>query len=633
MSRPITIDEVKSFPFSGVRGCHLSLDGRRVAYSHRSTITIFDLEEWCSETSFDGTFARWSPADPNLLAYVKSDRSGIFIRHVDGTERHLGESIGTVQTEEWTFGGHPLTLDWSFDGKFLATVVERDPAKKNTSSNEDADGTEVVNVFPDASTDALVVLDVSMGAVTFEFFPAAYETYWNIAWHPSGDWLTVVSNGSDSPEPVDPSDYSFETGFPDPDWHLYDIDVRDGQKKSRVGPRANEMGLIKWSPDGTKLALGYSPYVGEVRPLCALMERDSNQIEILSEDYYCDQVLYWAPDSRKLYVNGLKGLSARVVCVDTVSKSTEEVVDWTGRTSLSGVSQDGQTLLIHWRGLNNLSDVYVVSLDSGESKAVTHFTDQLNVYELPTSEVVEWPSYDGLVLQGVVVSPHGQPMSPDRPTIVDLHGGPIGAGEAISQPIWNWLVSEGFQVFAPDFRGSQQYQFAETPAEDMNYRDVMSGIEWLAQNGKCDPTKMGLTGFSYGAYLGSYVIGQTSCFRAAVISGADYGYMGLFQLGLHVARNAVRENDKWKATLEIPDWYFMQGIYYADRVETPVLLFQGEHDIPPIEAKMYATYLSDAGTEVEFVMYRGEGHIPISANKDRLERMLRWFRKYLMESN
>ena len=109
--------------------------------------------------------------------------------------------------------------------------------------------------------------------------------------------------------------------------------------------------------------------------------------------------------------------------------------------------------------------------------------------------------------------------------------------------------------------------------------------------------------------------------------------MGLFQLGLHVARNAVREDDKWKATLEIPDWYFMQGIYYADRVETPVLLFQGEHDIPPIEAKMYAQYLSDAGTEVEYVMYRGEGHIPISANKDRLERLLRWFRKYLVESD
>ena len=117
--------------------------------------------------------------------------------------------------------------------------------EKDTSSNESRDGIEVVNVSPDVSTDALVILDVSTGTVTFELSPAAYETYWNIAWHPSGEWLTVVSNGSDSPDPVDPSDYSFETGHVDPDWHLYDIDVRDGQKKSRVGPRANEMGHDK----------------------------------------------------------------------------------------------------------------------------------------------------------------------------------------------------------------------------------------------------------------------------------------------------------------------------------------------------------------------------------------------------
>ena len=110
MSRTITIDEVKSFPFSGVRGCHLSLDGKRVAYSYRRNITIFDLNRWCAETSFDGVFPRWSPTNPNLLAYVKSDYSGIFIRHVDGSEQHFGESIGTVRTEEWAFG-HPYTLD------------------------------------------------------------------------------------------------------------------------------------------------------------------------------------------------------------------------------------------------------------------------------------------------------------------------------------------------------------------------------------------------------------------------------------------------------------------------------------------------------------------------------------------
>ena len=280
-----------------------------------------------------------------------------------------------------------------------------------------------------------------------------------------------------------------------------------------------------------------------------------------------------------------------MICLDTASKRTEEVVNWIGRVRPSGLSQDGRTLLVHWRGLNNFRDVYVVSLDLGHSKAVTHFTDQLDEYELPMSEVVEWKSYDGLTLQGVVVSPCGKPMSPEHSTIVFLHGGPIGAGEAVSDPEWMWLTTQGFQIFAPDFRGSQQYQFVNRPNEEMNYRDVMSGIEWLVQNGKCDPLKMVLSGHSYGAFLGAYIIGQTNRFRAAVLSGGMYGYSIMIQLGLHVARRAVREDDTWKASVDIPDWILMYGIYYAEQVETPVLLFQGEHD-DPIEAEMYTENLS-----------------------------------------
>ena len=632
MRKPFTIDDVIPIPSSGVSRCHLSLDGKWVAYSYQGNITIFNLERWCSETSFDGDYPRWSSADPNALAYLKSNHSGVFIRRVDGAERHLGERVGSVKTGEWDYGGQ--TLEWSFDGRFLATIVERDSEETGTGAIKGTDDIKVVDLSPGLSADALVILDVSIGAVTFEGLAEHYETYECLAWHPSGNWLTVLSNGSDPRARVDEhSMYSFETDHRAPDWHLFDIDLKDGKKKSRVGPRANEMNLIKWSPDGTKLALAYSPYWGETRPVCAMMEQDSDQIQILSEEYYCDMVVYWGNDSRKLFFGGLKGINHRVVCADAATKRTEEIVKWIGRARPSGVSQNGRTLLVHWRGLNNLRDIYAISLDSGQSKAVTHYTDQLDEYELPTSEVVEWPSYDGLVLQGVVVSPCGESISPKRPTIVFLHGGPIGAGEAVSDPEWIWLATQGFQIFAPDFRGSQQYQFVKRPNEEMNYRDVMSGIEWLVQNGKCDPSKIVLSGFSYGAFLGAYIIGRTNRFRAAVLSGGNYGYSSMFQLGLHVSRQAVREDDTWKASVDIPDWFLMFGISYVEQVETPVLLFQGEHD-EPIEAEMYAEYLSDFGKAVEYVLYKGEGHDLFQNKrryKDRLERKLRWFRKYLSE--
>ena len=74
MRKSFTIDDVLSFPFSGVtRGrCHLSLDAKRVAYRYEGNIIIFNLEKWCPEASFAGGCPRWSPTDPNVLAYLKS---------------------------------------------------------------------------------------------------------------------------------------------------------------------------------------------------------------------------------------------------------------------------------------------------------------------------------------------------------------------------------------------------------------------------------------------------------------------------------------------------------------------------------------------------------------------------------
>ena len=632
MHKSFTIDDVLSFPPSGVtRGrCHLSSDAARAAYRYGKNIAVFNLESWCLETSFVGDCPRWSPTDPNVIAYLKPNQCGVFIRSVEGAERHLGEKIGSVKTGEWTYGGH--TLEWSFDGRLLSALVERDSEETDSGSTEGTEGVEVVNLSPAASADSLVVLEVQTGNVTFEKAADAYETYECVAWHPSGDWVTVISERLGTEVDVTEK-FSFETGHWVFDYHLFDIDLKYGRKSGRVGPGAGEMGLLKWSPDGEKLAFGYSPYPVEARPVCAMIERESDRIQILSEDYWCDQVAYWSQDSRKLYFNGLKGLSHRVVCVDTDTKRTEETVDWTGWTYLGGISQDGKTLLIHWEGLNNLRDVFAVSVDSGQSKAVTHYTDQLEEYQLPTSEVVEWQSYDGLTLEGVVVSPVGQSMSAERPTIVFLHGGPVGAGQAISDLEWAWLTTQGFQIFAPDFRGSQQYRYVEPPNEETNYRDVMSGIEWLAQSGKCDPSNIALNGLSYGAILGAYIIGQTNRFRAAVLSGGSYGYTDLFVLGLHVGRNAVREDDKWKARLHVPDWILTSGICYVEQVETPVLLFQGGHD-EPFEAQMYANYLADAGKTVEYVLYKDEGHDLFEnkrGHRDRLERKLRWFRKHLSE--
>ena len=615
MSRPITIDEVISSPFGGVGECHISTDGKRVAYTSRGTITIFNLEKWYAEVSFEGNYPKWSPADPEVLAFLKPNSSGVWIRQLDGDEWQLGETIGEVERSNWAI--NPNTFEWSVDGRFLAIIVEQDLEEDD---NEEDDGIVVVRSPAPTYANVLMILGVATGQVNFQTESDVGESYEHLAWHPSGDWITVCSSKR-------------RVG-----WGLSDINFKDGTKTDRIVPSIHELGMIKWSPDGTKLALGYCPYdyKGQVRVLSAMMERDSQAVQILNEEYFVRRV-YWGGDSRKVFFDGLKGMSRHIFSVDTISGHSEVLADQSGWSNLKGVSQDGRTVLLTFRGTQALShDAYVVSINSGQLQAITRFKDQLFEYELPNSEVVEWESYDGLVLQGVVVPPLGKSMSSEHPTIVDLHGGPAESAAAFTFPSWCWWAAQGFQVFAPDFRGSQQYQWVEPPTDVMNYRDVMSGIDWLASEGMCDKSRMGVYGFSYGAMLGAYAIGKTPLFRAAVFKGGRYDRRALAASsygGFDPGTARVMGGTPW----EIPRVYDeLSPTTHVANVKTPVLILHGENDaVQQAVPSLYTAYLRGAGVEVEFVLYKGAGHNlgKASYDKDAYERGLGWFRKHLIESD
>lgn len=615
MSRPITIDEVVSFPFSGVGECHLSIDGKRVAYAHRGSITIFNLGKWQPEVSFEGNHPKWSPANPDVLAFLKPNSSGVWVRRLDGTEWQLGESIGEVEKSNWAI--NPNTFEWSVDGRFLAIVAEQDLEENDNKEDDD-----IVVVHSPAPTYAnvLIILDVVTGQTTFQTESDIGESYEHLAWHPSGDWVTACSNKR-------------RVG-----WGLSDINFKDGTKTDRIVPSIHELGMIKWSPDGTKLALGYCPYdyKGQVRVLSAMMERDSQAVQILNEEYFVRRV-HWGGDSRKVFFDGLKGISRHIFSVDTISGHSEVIADRSGSSNLRGGSRDGRTVLFTFNGPQSLlSEAYVVSTDSGQTKSVTQFMDQLSEYELPNSEVVEWESYDGLVLQGMVIPPIGKSMSSEHPTIVDLHGGPVEGTEAFTQGYWCWWAAQGFQIFAPDFRGSQLYQWVEPPTDVMNYRDVMSGIGWLASQGMCDKSRMGVYGFSYGAMLGAYAIGKTTLFRAAVFEGGRYDRRTL-------AASSYGDFDRGTTRAmggppwEIPHVYDeLSATSHVANVKTPVLILHGENDAcQQAVPSLYAAYLRGAGVEVEFVLYKGAGHNLGKASyyKDAYERALGWFGKYLIESD
>ena len=149
---------------------------------------------------------------------------------------------------------------------------------------------------------------------------------------------------------------------------------------------------------------------------------------------------------------------------------------------------------------------------------------------------------------------------------------------------------------------------------------------------------MGVYGYSYGAMLGAYAISKTTLFRAAIFEGGRYdrrafagggGPYGEFETDFAKVMGGTSG--------EIPHVYDeLSPTSHVANIKTPVLILHGENDsFQQAAPSLYTAYLREVGVEVEFVLYKGEGHdySKESHSKNRVEQRVRWFRKYLIESN
>ena len=175
---------------------------------------------------------KWSPSQPDVLAFLKPESSGVWIRYIDGTERQFGKN-----TQDVNF------VQWSFDGQFIALIINRDLEVQDEDNDADI---VIVSPPPLTTVSEIVILHVDSGEASYVAESNVGEFYEGLVWHPDGNWLTVHSA-------IESQDQR------DTNWCLFDIDRRSGVRKNRIGPSKNEMTLPSWSPCGTFLALGYSP--------------------------------------------------------------------------------------------------------------------------------------------------------------------------------------------------------------------------------------------------------------------------------------------------------------------------------------------------------------------------------------
>ena len=228
------------------------------------------------------------------------------------------------------------------------------------------------------------------------------------------------------------------------------------------------------------------------------------------------------------------------------------------------------------------------------------------------------------------------------PTIVDVHGGPLGAWAPAPHVEVILLCARGYRVVLPNIRGSTSYgrewirpQLGNWGGPDAD--DVHASLDHAIELGLADPDRLGALGLSYGGFMVNWLAGTTDRFKAAVsVAGVSN------QVSAWADGDAGVDFNRW-ALLGAPlDREGMEKLWWqsplsnvAD-VRTPLLMLQGEEDrrCKASDNVQLFTALRVLGRTVEFVLYPEESHVYFTAGRpdrriDHMTRMLDWFDRYL----
>ena len=312
----------------------------------------------------------------------------------------------------------------------------------------------------------------------------------------------------------------------------------------------------------------------------------------------------------------------------------------------SGASVDfpldlrGGQLLYARTTLNSPPDLHLADLAGGTARQLTQLnTDFLDALDLPQTQRLTWRSVDGVSVEGWYMQPPAG--EAPYPTVLYIHGGPHLAYGYGFHFDFQMLAGAGYGVLFLNHRASTGYGDSFSTAikgdwGNLDYQDLMSGVDHAIELGLADADRLGVCGLSGGGNLSCWIIGQTTRFKAAIPQNpvtnwrsfygtSDIGiYFGVEQMGGHPH--------------EIPEVYEKcSPITYAHRCTTPTLMVQSELDwrCPAEQGEQFYTVLKANGCTVEMLRQPGGYHGASISGAVNLRRahndaMLDWFARYVL---
>ena len=402
-------------------------------------------------------------------------------------------------------------------------------------------------------------------------------TVYLMRWSPDGSQLAIT----EAPTPgVDDS------------FMAQSVQVVDAESRDVVANIANagKIAQIKWSPDGEHLALRagdniHDPIDGRIMRVA--VEDGAIPENILPEfEGKFEQILWTDDDTIHFLASESTARSFGTIAPDGSDFTRILTKD---ATALASFTPSGAGHIVFTASTpEHPQEVYLLRDGTDSPDRVTHHNEWLADRQLGTQEVVRYTARDGLFdIEGLLIYPLDYEEGTAVPLIVMVHGGP----EAHYSNGWltNYSMpgqvgaAEGYAVFYPNYRGStgRGLDFILSSQGDLagkEFDDIVDGVDYLINRGIADEDRVGVTGGSYGGYASAWMSTYYSPRFAAAV------------MNVGISNNI----SKW-GTSDIPEELYLvhsrtriwdswvdnlkrSPIYHVDNAQTPILIAHGAED-------------------------------------------------------
>jgi dipeptidyl aminopeptidase/acylaminoacyl peptidase len=290
-----------------------------------------------------------------------------------------------------------------------------------------------------------------------------------------------------------------------------------------------------------------------------------------------------------------------------------------GQISSVRISKSEKLMSFYVNGSRSPNNLYVYDFDNHKYARLTDTSNpEIDLNDLVEAQRVRYPSFDGTTIPAILYKPHQVDSSNKAPAMVWVHGGPGGQSTIHYDPLFQYLINQGYVIIAVNNRGSSGYGKTFYRADNHKHgkedlADCIAAKKFLESTGYVDANRVGIIGGSYGGFM----------VLAALTFQPDAFALGVDMFGVSNWLRTLKSFPSWwdlyKESLyreignpdtEEPYLRSISPLFHANRIVKPLMVLQGKND--PRVLKAESDEIVEAARKnnvpVEYLVFDDEGH-------------------------